>query len=120
MDLTIDRRVWLRGEGSGPSRLLRESDGKMCCVGMYLAARGVASDLLRGKSAADQLDCRLAAGWLLCVDVVGQLHSTDDAMRLYVVNDARDLSDGDREAGIAALFAAHGVTVTFVGGADAH
>ena len=41
MKLTIDRNVWLRGEGNGVSFLLREVDRKMCCVGIYLKACGI-------------------------------------------------------------------------------
>lgn len=33
--LTIDRKRWLRGEGSEVSALLRKNDGKMCCIGFY-------------------------------------------------------------------------------------
>jgi hypothetical protein len=37
MKLTVDRKTWLRGEGDRVSRLLRPSDGQMCCLGFWLA-----------------------------------------------------------------------------------
>jgi len=36
--IIVDRTTWLRGEGSEPSRLLRRSDGKMCCLGSVCLA----------------------------------------------------------------------------------
>jgi hypothetical protein len=38
--LTIDRKLWLRGEGSCFSKLLRGFDGKMCCLGFASLALG--------------------------------------------------------------------------------
>lgn len=34
--VVVDRSKWLRGEGALNSFLLRESDGKMCCLGFVL------------------------------------------------------------------------------------
>lgn len=55
-ELVIDRKIWLRakredakkwklGDATG-SYLLREQDGKRCCLGIYLAACGVPDVLL--------------------------------------------------------------------------
>lgn len=41
MILRIDRKKWLRDEGSRRSKLLRGSDGKMCCLGFYSLACGL-------------------------------------------------------------------------------
>lgn len=40
MKLTIERSRWLRGEGDQVSRLLRPSDGKMCCLGFMACQLG--------------------------------------------------------------------------------
>ena len=39
--LVIDRRRWLRGEGSVVSALYRSSDRKMCCLGFACLASGL-------------------------------------------------------------------------------
>ena len=41
MKLVIDRATWLRGEGHEQSYLLRECDGKMCCLGFFALACGL-------------------------------------------------------------------------------
>lgn len=54
-NLVIDRSIWLRGEGEDESRLLRVADGKMCCVGIYLAACGVPSSQLEEVKCASEV-----------------------------------------------------------------
>lgn len=54
--LVIDRRIWLRGEGSLESKLLRERDGKQCPVGILLEALGVPRDEMVGLHTADDVD----------------------------------------------------------------
>lgn len=53
MKVVIDRSRWLRGEGHTVSVLLRESDGKMCCLGQVLCRLGKTEDQLRGVAAPD-------------------------------------------------------------------
>lgn len=48
--LTIDRNMWLRGEGGERSKLLRPSDGKMCCLGFDALARGLSKDDIFDRS----------------------------------------------------------------------
>ncbi len=45
----IDRTKWLRGEGNSKSALLRESDGKMCCLGQIALEAGFTEDEIRNK-----------------------------------------------------------------------
>ena len=112
MDLVIDRTIWLRGEGAKASRLLR-NDGKMCCVGIYLEACGVPRGELLDRStfyilpSAEKPD---QASWL---DEPAFSLAPSHATQLYAANDAEMCSD--REQTIAAIFAKHDVTVTFVG-----
>lgn len=42
--LTINRRTWLRGEGSEESYLRRAEDGKMCCLGFAAIQLGKLSE----------------------------------------------------------------------------
>jgi len=55
MKLEIDRTKWLRGEGSDASRLLRPSDGKMCCLGFACLAAGYAPVNIENKSTVKQV-----------------------------------------------------------------
>ncbi len=105
MKLVIDRSKWLRGDRD--SYLLRPSDQKMCCVGMYLAQCGVPLDDLRWKvTAEDVLPLPVTTQWLVATD-------NDLAVVLYGVNDDRTLTEEDREVGIASEFAKVGVQVEF-------
>lgn len=108
MKLTIDRSIWLRGEGVDVSYLRRSpGDGKMCCVGIYLQACGVPPAKLDGMRSAVQVRELLPdeAKWLVRGDCnglgVGDLYQTND-------------TSAD-EARIARLFAYHGgVEVKFI------
>ena len=102
---TIDRAVWLRGEGNRASKLLREADGKMCCVGMYLRACGVPDAKLRGKSEACYVhDDDIVPDW-----------TKNNAGLLYEANDDPHTDPATREAKIVNMFAEAGVAVEFVG-----
>ena len=61
--LKIDRRTWLRGEGASQSFLLREADGKMCCLGFACLAAGL---LLRFRP-----DLRVTEAWARASAVLG-------------------------------------------------
>lgn len=49
IEIYIDPKKWLRGEGGGPSYLLRPTDGKMCCWGICSAQLGVPLAVLSGR-----------------------------------------------------------------------
>jgi hypothetical protein len=110
MKLVIDRAKWLRGE---KGYLLRSTDGKRCCVGIYLSSLGVPDDAMCDLGTAyavhEKVDLLPAeAKWLV----------TDEdciACRLYEENDDRALPESSREDSIALLFAKRGVEVEFVG-----
>jgi len=87
------------------SMLLRPSDGKQCCVGIYLSACGVPNEALEHTPNAGVIKSQpLVPAWLLSAT----------ANWLYRKNDDIHLHDSDREAGIQYLFAEAGVKVTFV------
>lgn len=114
MTLTIVRSKWLHGEGGLKSELLRESDGKMCCLGFYGIACGIAPKDILGVGEPESADEYNDADyrhnwphWLFedsgCGALIGRNDSSDPKYR-----------DAQREADIARLFAKHGVTVVFV------
>lgn len=122
MKLTIDRKVWLRGEGDADdpnfdTRLLRASDGKRCCVGIYLSALGVSDEALRDEREACNLGMKQvpkAARWLVR-DGDGCTDNSQAGMDLYDINDSKEHRGAIRERKVAKAFAVHGVEVEFVG-----
>lgn len=113
---TIDRNIWYRGHSTG-SMLLRLEDGGMCCVGIYLEACGVPRAALKDHAAAHCVDVPLPddAKWLRDFNKPQMYNDSSAAAgNLYLCNDDPVISEPDREAQVAAGFAAQGVTVTFV------
>jgi hypothetical protein len=53
---TVKRSQWLRGEGGYYSRLLRESDKKMCCLGFLAKACGATDEQILNKSIPGGVD----------------------------------------------------------------
>lgn len=122
MNLIIDRAKWLRGEGGNLSRLLRPADGKMCCLGFLGLQCGYTPDQMLDQGEPNEMfekvDREACAEfnrwpkWLIAVDEYGP--ANDRAVtELIATNDDRVMPESDREAQIAAIFAKHGVTVTF-------
>ena len=110
MDLVIDRNIWLRGEGPVESRLHRESDGKMCCVGIYLAACGVPLEKLTGRKTKHELK---DDGAIANPPECDWLNYNDKDDYFYRSNDS-DMLEGNRERSIVQQFAVQGVNVTFI------
>lgn len=114
MKFTIDRNVWLRGEGVCNSKLLRD-DGKMCCVGIFLKALGVMDEDLIDQRVAYDLGIvrleKLQCPWLAA-------HGADEPVpsiiELYRTNDSRVMDDADREQLITKEFGKHDVEVEFI------
>jgi hypothetical protein len=128
MKLIIDRSKWLRGEGSAKSKLLRASDGKMCCLGQFGLACGFTPDDLVDIASPDDSNGlgktwkdKGNASFLFRNDGGNSLYvnRTDVCCTLMEKNDdyASDYyTEAERESRIAAIFAANGVTVTFIDG----
>lgn len=121
MKLIIDRRIWLRGEGDAddnpadPACLLRESDGKRCCVGIYLRALGVPDSELKGVREAQGVRGLPAdAHWLVDSHEHRMIQNSQAGLDLYDLNDAKRPGGVVREARIRKKFAEHGVEVRFV------
>ena len=120
MKLIIDRDIWLRGEGSGWSYLLRKEDEKMCCLGIYLKECGVSSEKLLDMTSPCQLVKIIPpeAEWLIDKSLGIDSMDTCDLMGF---NDRRkkkiekeDEKEDEREEKIAHIFAKHNIEVEFV------
>lgn len=97
------------------SKLLRPSDGKMCCLGSYLLACGVTKEQIEGRESPDDIDSLPeTAGWTVePAPVIRKLFS-DDCERLMRVNDVRNVDEKYREERVIELFAKQGITVEFI------
>ncbi len=119
MKLEIDRSKWLRGEGGTRSVLYRESDGKMCCLGFYALALGASQkDICQVSEPQESTACVPWPEWALIDLPLSGPANSPETTALMTMNDHMQLLDGDRERAIAAIFARHGVEVTFVGPID--
>jgi len=106
-EFVISRKEWLRGEGMRNSALLRKSDGKRCCVGIFARACGAPDASIIDRVWPRRWD-RWAPEWLFQEEEFFESYDS-----LAAVNDKTDLPDAERERVIAAMFAAQGITVTF-------
>ena len=127
MKLTIDRATWLRGEGDSESKLLRERDGKMCCLGFYAVACNIPRDRIldtetpalideEGDSRAAWNRADKSGDWLFD----SENEPSADCEELMVINDTHfnqdnAIRDQEREKAITEIFAKHGVEVSFIG-----
>lgn len=113
--LTIDRSKWLRGEGANDSYLLRERDGKMCCLGFWCLMHGLtAEDISNHETPADipnALEVAPFAEPLMMTCCGGHddrhLVTSDLGEALTVTNDKVGMDDADREAKLIELFRTH-------------
>lgn len=115
--LVIDRARWLRGEGSGESYLLRESDGKMCCLGFYCLARGLTAEEIKGIKTPTDVTNPVALVPLVkeCELCGGHVHQTEVCSSMMTVNDDQVVEDDRREEELTRLFGELGVgSVEFV------
>jgi len=112
MKLVIDRAKWLRGEGSGPSRLLRKSDHKRCCIGFLCSALGVPDAQMENVGGSQNIaSCGLLPDWLS--ELPTPIHDPD-LFEAYHANDDESLSEEDRERSVATILAKHDVQVEFI------
>jgi hypothetical protein len=106
---TIDRKVWLRGEG-GRSMLYRPEDSKMCCLGIFMAKCGVPKSVLADHAIPNNLEqewLEQLPSFLSDRRPVDELMSSNDDVHLY--------SEKAREAAITKGFKDVGIKVRFKG-----
>jgi len=110
MKLVIDRATWLRGEGSGPSKLLRKRDKKKCCIGFLCSALGVPDESMEGVGGSQRLFCDLPS-WL--TEMPTPTHDPD-LFEAYHTNDDPTMDEETREQNITKIFAMHDIQVEFI------
>lgn len=118
---TIERKSWLRGEGSR-SRLLRSSDNKMCCLGFYAMSCGLSEIDIRDESTIGfvinndlSLLNKVSRDINILIEIYdGDYYGTSVAIALVETNDNKKMKDCEREVEITKLFASVGVRVSFV------
>jgi hypothetical protein len=103
---TIDRATWLRGQYV--SRLLRSSDGKMCCIGQVCIQSGIKPDAIRDLGVVINLDGESREKYQAAV---GLAFRADAA---YCINDDRKLSEEEREEKLTAHFAKFDHEIQFI------
>jgi hypothetical protein len=113
LQVTIERSKWLHGEGLDKSKLLRPSDGKLCCHGFYARALGFSDDVLREQptwlALKEEHPTLQYPEWCVTVGVNGP-----DVGHSYNVNDDYICSDSVREQKLKTIFARHDVELVFV------
>ena len=123
----IDRNRWLRGEGSGVSRLLRSTDGKMCCLGFCMLALGRTEEQIRDvttPAAKERLGFNEtplsvpveAPGFgtsLVEIDSSGGYSIPYNILMAMEVNDDAGILDGFREVRLRDLLWKSGFDLTF-------
>jgi len=113
----IDRAKWRTGRYDRDDRragrtALLNAEGFQCCLGFYLESAGIGREVLRNEVypqgvAGGGIDL----GWL--VDKDGR--DSEAAECLIGENDCGEITDDQREAAIAELFAEQRIEVEFVG-----
>jgi hypothetical protein len=117
---TIDRAKWLNGSIPDDSAL-RDTKGRMCCLGFYAKACGVKAKPLTGKGYPHQLTIGLPneMDWLIeSANTDGRGgHGSNAAYNLVRANDddMAGITRRERERSIKAQFRAAGITVKFTG-----
>ncbi len=104
MRFKVDRRTWYRGKGAAGSKLLRESDGKMCCLGSVALQCGVKKEAIKNIA----IPANIPKGKKLLPEWV--VKNCSDAM---ICNDKPSISDDKREARLKKIFKEHGDIITF-------
>lgn len=125
----IDRSRWLRGEGPEDSRLLRSTDGKMCCLGFCLLELGKTEDEIRDVPAPLETK-RILQGkpedFVECPGIGTRLLTKQGTLYIYPtgvagameVNDAADLDEPTREAHLSELMVQVGIELVFGDGPE--
>lgn len=95
--LTIDRSIWLRGEGAMSSYLLSR-DGKMCCLGFDALACGLTKGMIYDRRSPDHHALRIhfsAEDFKLRFYTHGVNNSI--VQQCMHINDAQTITDAFRE-----------------------
>lgn len=111
--LVIDRSRWYRGQGAEGSRLIREEDGKMCCLGFLGLACGIPAEHLQGYLTPSAVAPKHIGKWPTGLFIGGTLSTTCEL--LMHRNDAPAYLPSVREELLQEAFETIGIEVEFVG-----
>ena len=124
MKLEISRAKWLRGEGSEDSYLIRQSDGKQCCLGFFGLAAGIEADKMLSVQTPEEVPITetetVQEVWTRKFEEAGGLFSeylgglSGTCSKLMEANDDENETEEAREELISKLFQKIGVEVVFV------
>jgi len=103
MKFTVIREQWFRGQGSSESRLIRKTDGKMCCVGFFCQAEGFPLEQLDGITTYAKLTNNKSDKFENPIDA-----------SIYTINDSVYTTDEYKEATLKKAFLDLGDEVDFV------
>lgn len=125
--VSINRNKWLRGkEAKNKSAMLKEDNGKMCCLGFYAKACGISEKLMSNKMSPGEVTDRLNETnkrwdtWLLQgasgSEKMNLKSDSAEAIKLMRINDDHKTTDAQKEEAIKKIFNKHGVSVYFYNG----
>ena len=108
IEVVVDRTKWLRGEGHHESALLRERDGKQCCVGFLARVLGAATEDILGRRILSAVSGKVGP----CTDFEKMhYYELDEA---YSANDDGAINDSQREIILQDIGHSMDVNFTFV------
>jgi hypothetical protein len=123
----VERKKWLRGEGSEDSCLLTEGN-RMCCLGFYAEACGLDRKVIRGLSSPmkavyatqghfienykDKLSTR-KSDVIWKTKLVKSGRDTATCNDMMKINDDEHIDDTIRETKLTALFKKLGIRIKF-------
>ena len=120
LKVVVERSKWLRGEGWEKSKLLRSTDGKMCCLGFACLAMGATEEQINNMNSPTMV-CNMGGGLelpmltMVDTDHLGRrLIHKDPVSEAMMINDERILSESAREARLTQLLAKVGIDLEFV------
>jgi len=108
-EFTLPRDFWLRGESD--SYLLRESDGKMCCFGIYLTACGYDKKHIKGLFDPSSLKTEIPG---ITYERKGIIYNSSKCSQTMENNDCPNITEEKRECLIIEDFEVMGIKVNIV------
>lgn len=107
MKFVVDTKTWLQGEGHYRSKLLRASDGKMCCLGFLALACGIPAENIKNKSSLAEIKY-----WQ---NLSVKLFVNNNLEEIEEVNDdERILSKEKRQTKLTELFSKIEIEIIFI------
>lgn len=100
LKVTVDRRRWLRGEGSVASSLFDDYNKKMCCLGFATRACGCSIDKIRGQASPacvviGHTNTKESLARFLAAK--SEVKNSGATGRMITINDDIKINDAERE-----------------------